>query len=294
MELRDIEGVLDKKLEYRKTLGIPEDVNFGIEVEVNDINYVRLEKRIKKMLDGIYKVKADLSIAETGAEVISPVLNDTKETWNELFKISNAIKTLDHSFFNSSFQVNFDLELLSNDINLLYFIKYFVIYENILYRFSLSNDMFFRTCIDRYAKPLIYRVISFRGMNNNISFLKNSLLNKKSHAISIKDLPDKYPCQILEFRMPNGCDDAILWQNYISCFYYLLNYFKQDYDKEKIDYDFGNITKIESTNEYKAIDLNKAIQFANDIFLNEEDKEYFIKQYIGNPINYGLVRSLIK
>lgn len=294
MEIKDVEGILNKNFNYRRSLGIPEDVNFGIEIEVNDINYVKLEKRIKKMLDGIYKVKADMSIAETGAEVISPILHDNKETWNGLLKISNAIKNLDHSFFNFSFQVNFDLDLLKDDIDLLYFIKYFVIYENILYRFSLSNDMFFRTCIDRYAKPLIYRVISFRGMNNNIMFLKSSLLNKKSHSISIKDLPDKYSRQILEFRMPNGCDNAILWQNYISCFYYLLSYFGHDYDKEKIDYNFGNISKIESTNEYKIIDLSKAIQFANDIFISEEDKEYFIKQYIGNPINYGLVRSLIK
>ena len=44
MEIKDVEGILNKNFNYRKSLGIPEDVNFGIEIEVNDINYVKLEK----------------------------------------------------------------------------------------------------------------------------------------------------------------------------------------------------------------------------------------------------------
>ena len=80
---------------------------------------------------------------------------------------------------------------------------------------------------------------------------------------------------IIEYRIPNGCDDAWLWQNYINTFFHLQEIIPS------LDLEYFNYDSCYNNKPYAVLYLDDACLFANLIFNDDLDKIYFLRQYIG-------------
>ena len=94
------------------------------------------------------------------------------------------------------------------------------------------------------------------------------------------DVFNKY-CSV-EYRVPNGTLDPIIWQNNINFFVKLLLYCKNPNFNEdilnrrrmEVNGILGDITK------YSDIYIEQAIELCDMIFDNNLDKIYFLRQYL--------------
>ena len=145
---------------YRPILTIPTDINFGLEIEIEDIDHDLIVKQVQEEFGTSFKVKKDVSLRKDyNAEIITPVLQNTKETWEMLKKLTELIKTLKPTYDNCSFQINYDASLLPTIEDKIRFIKLFAVYEDIIYRFSKGEDYSYRDSLIDYA--IFQRAFSF-------------------------------------------------------------------------------------------------------------------------------------
>ena len=87
----------------------------------------------------------------------------------------------------------------------------------------------------------------------------------------------------IEFRSPNGTFDPVVWQNNVNFLVKLMLYCKSDkFNSELIDSKI-NLMKdgmIFSFDKYSRIYMDQAIELCDLMFDNNEDKIYFLRQYI--------------
>ena len=95
----------------------------------------------------------------------------------------------------------------------------------------------------------------------------------------------------IEFRSPNGTFNSIIWQNNVNFLVKLMLYCKSDKFNEglinskisymkKVSLDSDTRDSFFSFNKYSWIYIDQAIELADLIFDNNEDKIYFLRQYI--------------
>ena len=278
-------SIIDTKLNntpfiYRDRLTIPKNVNFGLELELDKIDPDKVYKVVRSQIGRDWKIKDDKSLTKgQSAEIVSPVLQNNKETWIVLKKLSDILSKLKPNYDNCSFQVNFDGDCLPLENDKLQFLKLFAMYEDIIYRFSKGEDSEYRDSLDMYAAPIIL-------------LLKDCLLFYDSADVAIFQLSDnkKYGVvfkqenqDLIEFRTPNMTSNPILWQNYITTFYYLLKASVSDrYDKDVVDKYIEQFNKTYLLENYELEKREKAIEFSNMIFPHSIDKTYFMHQYLGD------------
>lgn len=271
-----IERALYDFLPYRLDLRI--DRPFGLEIEAGLLNaedryYICDDNFIKKG----YKMGTDSSVGgDYPLEIETPLLFANRELWLILKDLSDRMKECEIDFSHSAFQVNVDVLYGFEDYyNLLLFFRK---YEHILLRFSKSffsslRDMSRANSIRSYFKASQGRIVDERNFN--------SLVYNKYYDLSFKykdATPAGAPPNIVEFRSPNGCDEAWVWQNYINTFYHLVEYILScDGTEVKSNYCKDNILEL----PYNGLWLYDAISFVDKIFDEDIDKIYFLKQYIG-------------
>lgn len=69
-------------LVYRDKLTIPEKVNFGLELELDQVNQSEVFKLVRKEFGDSWIIKQDNSLTKgANAEIVSPVLQNKKRTW---------------------------------------------------------------------------------------------------------------------------------------------------------------------------------------------------------------------
>lgn len=113
------------------------------------------------------------------------------------------------------------------------------------------------------------------------------LINNEKYAISFKTLTRAKddPIKVIEFRTPNGTVDFNLWMNYVVFFSSMLTMIrKRKYDKEVIDKSFSKLKLINSLDILLEIDESKAREFANLIYISEDEKNIFYSQYFEKKI----------
>lgn len=271
---------LDKKLEnnpliYRDKLTIPTNINFGLELELDNINYDAVYRLVKKQIG--WEVKTDKSLTEgENAEIVSPVLQNTKQNWILIKKLGELLKTLNPSYDNCSFQVNFDGNLLPSAKDKVNFLKLYAMYEDIIYRFSKGEDLLYRDSLEIYASPII---LTLKGiMNFDDESILEIFSNNKRYGIVFKSQKK----ELIEFRTPNMTNNISLWQNYITTFYYLIDYVsKHKYNSKEIGCYIQNFQKLYVLEDYKKEKKDKAITLGKSLFNNSQDYCYFMHQYLG-------------
>ena len=95
----------------------------------------------------------------------------------------------------------------------------------------------------------------------------------------------------IEFRSPNGTSKAIVWQNNVNTLVkFLLSFTREEIDEEYLDYRLLNEPSTTSCFE-------DTLQFIDMIFENNQDKIYFLKQYMkefqwDKRMSRGLVKTM--
>ncbi len=313
-------------LELRDNLSFNKDTTFGIEIEFEMLifkyffkKYYSLsiiEKQILKKCHtkAFDKLNLDLKISNNfenidnyyidddkykhwsfsydislnkGAEAISPILNDSPKTWEEINKMCNFLNKYAQADEHTGGHIHIGVqELGSSYDSWLNFIKIWMVYENIIFRFSNGSFLTSRPNLNRYAKPLskdfhsIFNDLTNLTLKEIVSTINNSKFQAVNfgNAYNYEQIADK---NTIEFRCPNGTLNPIIWQNNINFFVKLLNYSKSSaFDTYKIEKrDIINKTLLNYDN-YNKIDLDEAIELCDMIFNNNLDKIYFLKQYL--------------
>ena len=260
-------------LVYRDKLTIPSNINFGLELELDKIKPDEVYRLVKRQIG--WEVKTDKSLTEgENAEIVSPVLQNTKETWKFIKRVGELLKKINPTYDTCSFQINFDGSLLPTLKDRTNFLKLYAMYEDIIYRFSKGEDLSYRDSLEMYAYPII---LTLKGaVQFNDGLVVSMFSNNKRYGIVFKTENE----DLIEFRTPNMTNNITLWQNYITTFYYLIDCAsKHKYNSREVDYYIENFQKLCVLEDYEQNKKQKAVEFTKTIFKNPIDQYSFMHQY---------------
>lgn len=275
-------------LEYRKTLGLEKDITFGIELEMEYVKKNIIKDRLNNNTFYKWNLKSDTSL-EQGLEINSPVLIDIEKHWSELEQICDICKDNSKIASHCGGHVHIGTQILGN--NFKYWVNFFKLwstYENIVYRFTYGDYLTERKSIS-FALP-IAGILWEKCKKINTDDLKKfitSISKERNRAINfgnIKSFDSYAEKNTIEFRCPNGTLNPIIWQNNINLLIKLLLYckndnFNNDVIETRREY---NQKECYSLNIYKEIYFSQALELADLIFSNNQDKVYFLRQYLKN------------
>lgn len=297
IDLRELLIYLSKYyITYRETIGLPDYITFGTEIEYEHESKDTLIE-ISKFMRQNYKsweVKSDGSLKAGGDEMASPILTDEKSVWIDLKNICDYLKSEGCKADKyAGAHIHYGAMILGNDYNKWKdFIKLYVSYEHILYRFAYGEMTSFRMKGYKYAYPAIDILKKVYNKRKKCCF-REFITSFKSYQkyfgvnLAIRDVGKDIigPNDTVEFRNPNGTINPIVWQNNINAYGKLLKAIREEtLDRRFLDYKFKH-----STNSYKEIkflyneiDLKNVLEFVDLIFDNNLDKLNFLRQYIGD------------
>lgn len=172
--------LINNPVTYRSKLTLPEKENFGIEIELESVKFDEVKRLVKNQFGPSWQVKTDdsLNMGEN-AEIVSPVLNNTKQTWLLIKKMGKLLNHLNPSYNNCSFQINYDGSLLPSVEDKVRFLKLYAMYEDIIYRFSKGEDKTYRESLDMYASPIILSLKDYSRICDDETLLANYIHYKK-------------------------------------------------------------------------------------------------------------------
>lgn len=269
--------LINSPMEFRSKLTLPHKANFGLELELDKVDLLEVRELVGRNIGGDFSVKNDKSLT-TGmnAEINTPVLRNSKATWELLKRIGELLKKINASYDRCSFQVNFDGSLLPSVEDRVKFLKIYAMYEDIVYRFSKGEDLSYRDSLEEYASPIILTLKGVLSINNDA--VVEMFSNQKRYGICFKTKD----CDLIEFRTPNMTDNVCLWQNYVTFFYYLLNLVHSGkINMREVDEYISNYSRIYILENYEKEKEEKALQLSKKLFCNSTDRINFMHQYLG-------------
>lgn len=286
-DLRDLLTLIDKcYIRYRDSLNIGFEPTFGLELEFENSDDLLIRNNLKNILKS-WKMVDDFSLKD-GAEIVSPVLRDNLQTWEELREVCDVVSKFANIGVNSAAHVHVGAHILGEDkdhwLNL---VKLWAVYESIIYKFSFGEFLYPRINAEYYARPvsqILWEKYILLRKENSIKtiFARIKPVRKQSinfgHVVSGSEYIDS---NTIEFRCPNGTLDPIIWQNNVNLFVKILLYSSSDdFNHDIIDKRYP-FTADRSFNDYIAkIYLDDALEFSDLIFSNNLDKIYFLRQYL--------------
>ena len=269
--------LINSPMEFRSKLTLPHKANFGLELELDKVDLLEVRELVGRNIGGDFSVKNDKSLT-TGmnAEINTPVLRNSKATWELLKRMGELLKKINASYDRCSFQVNFDGSLLPSVEDRVKFLKIYAMYEDIVYRFSKGEDSTYRDSLEEYASPIILTLKGVLSINNDA--VVDMFSNQKRYGICFKTKD----CDLIEFRTPNMTDNVCLWQNYVTFFYYLLNLVHSGkINMREVDEYISSYSRIYILENYEKEKEEKALQLSKKLFCNSTDRINFMHQYLG-------------
>lgn len=269
--------LINSPMEFRNKLTLPYKANFGLELELDKVDLSEVRELVGRNIGGDFSVKNDKSLT-TGmnAEINTPVLRNSKATWELLKRMGELLKKINASYDCCSFQVNFDGSLLPSVEDRVKFLKIYAMYEDIVYRFSKGEDLSYRDSLEEYASPIILTLKGVLSINNDA--VVEMFSNQKRYGICFKSRD----CDLIEFRTPNMTDNVCLWQNYVTFFYYLLNLVHSGkINMREVDEYINSYSRIYILENYEKEKEEKALQLSKKLFCNSTDRINFMHQYLG-------------
>lgn len=293
-------------LSYRKKLNIADNTTFGIEIEYGNVlkdiidnltkNYYgeRLNNYEKWMYQYERSFANFIDKKYYGGEFDSPVFVNKEEYFIQLKNVCDALlkngAIVDERM---ALHVHVGKDILKNNLKYLEnFLKLYMIYEDIIYKFGYYGKTP-RKVIDDYARAISYDLFDileeneYSSFNDLIYILRVIFKNKKTGINFYNINPGFYDSfnhlNTIEYRMFNGTIDPVIIQNMVNLSCSLLETSaSEELDVECIDY---NVKKIKDR-EYNVqnlslpINFDKALEFSDMIFKDDDDKKYFLKQYL--------------
>ena len=292
-------------LGYRDMLGLPSDVTFGPEIEFENLSNDILNQYLLTIDDRFFS-QIDGSL-NNGGEFNSFLMKDSAFCWDILKKVCVFLKKnkADVSH-NAGGHIHVGAHVLGSDCDAWRkFLKMYIAYECVLFRFFYGDKIYARNKIMKYASPvadILYQKLSEFQDAKEFRDIFYALPMNKYQAISFwsvnfiqVDLMKKG--HTIEFRMPNGSDEEIIWQNNINTCSKMLISSKSDLDEEFLDYKLDK-ERVSSRYDfclYQEVLLKNSLEFVDMVFNCNIDKVYFLKQYFKNfEIGYhanGVVKA---
>ena len=157
-------------LDYRDSLSIPRSVQFGVEIEYEKVNKNNVDKYVDKNLIG-WVSKTDASLY-SGGEVVSPIMHDCSKDWEDLQAICQFLERKGaNTLHRAGGHIHIDSHVLGDDVDAWrVFLKLYMNYEGILFRFLYGDKINARPVLVKYAYPFAEEI---RGRLLDIQIIMN-------------------------------------------------------------------------------------------------------------------------
>lgn len=297
-------------------LGLPKDFKFGIELEAYNVKttgkgglYTGESAEFIKSKNWHMATKSEESlVGHGGAELVSPILKDAPEDWENLSAICEHMKKFPGNKGDKviadnkcGLHVHFDADCLAKDPNKM---------KNFLRLYAESEELLYKMCNDK-NNPMRHGAINrnFRGLGLISSIWRKGMaapIGKKilkqiengTLKISykkfgkLKMLASKYKIDerryaglnltnignpkknTIEFRMANGTLDPEVIKQNVFLYSSLINTAIQMTDKPDLYQE-----KLEAFYETDVSEKVKAEEFLNLIMENPEDRQIYMERW---------------
>lgn len=312
MDLLDlITNIENIYLVYRKNLGLPENMLFGVEIEYESSSSNKIQTFIKKELAD-WTWKTDGSLNDDGGEITSPKISDSKKYWLQLQKICQYLKKRKvNTSRNAGGHFHIGANYLGEDIEAwINFLKLYASYEHVLFRFFYGDKLTPRKDILDYAEPTSDLIIEYLDKpleGENFSEILAEILpaGDKYQAINFINVETENVLETkskntIEFRIPNASVEEVIWQNNINTgAKMMISAQKGMLDEDFLDYKLKNRTIFPLESDaiipaYNEIDLKSALEFVDLAFTKNIDKIYFLRQYLKSfQNNFGIEKVIL-
>lgn len=289
-DLQDLMILIDETyLQLRPILGFKQTITFGLEIEAEYTDKVEVREQIHAMPNfEKWFVKGDDTLY-CGAEVASPILKDTKATWQNLQQVCSIVTKLAVIGKKSGGHIHVGSQILDNNKDsFLNFIKIWSVYEDIIFRFAYGEFRTARPEIAIYAAPvseLFWNINRFGLIKGSapLEEIITEIQHSRNQAVNfcnVKIHDNSADKNTIEFRCPNGTLNPVIWQNNVNLFVKLLLYAQSSSFNNDLVEERHQINGIIPFECYDAIYLEQALELCDMIFDNNLDKVYFLKQYL--------------
>lgn len=300
---------------YRPTLNIPSTVLFGTEIEFvkalheeviqqieifNSTDKTKYSK-VKSYYGDLFnydkwKCVWDCTVNEKdengnlyGGEINSPILSNKYEHFEALSKICDLLINVPEISINRrcGIHIQVDRTIYGNEAKpFLRLLKIWMLFEDIIYRFSYGEGKSARSSINSYARPINEKIYSkldkLVQMENETfeSVIKDFKNKKQGLSFYYTSNNIQKLLNTIEIRTFNGTLNKVIIQNNINFIIHLLLYaLSEEYDEEYIDYEIKRFQPIE-LKSFGRKNPTKALTLSNLIYKDELEQLYFMKQYL--------------
>ena len=283
-------------LEYRNTLNIDNDITFGLEIEFEDTKYEKVNNLIEQLnLQNLPWTKTkwittDERSINYGGETKSPILKDDIQTWKQLKQVLTIINKEAKIKNASSGHIHIGKQALKDNLDSwINFVKLWIAYENIIYRFGYNEYLNARPTLNQFAGPIAKELQKDmkKKYKNHEQIIKTLNQHCRTYAFNVdhiksSNLYKSEPIDTIEFRNFNASFNEIIWQNNTNFITKFLSYCnKTDFDMDTINKRIKKNTNVYTfpIYSYHQINIKQAIELSDLIFNNNLDKIYFLRQY---------------
>ena len=299
-----LEHLSKMPFEYRETLNVPEDMNFGAEIEFMVKQKNLVEKEFRKLMINqagkkkYYKLSNDSRVFKnnTGMKIIelkTPILKNTKEDFESLYNIINDMSS-DEIFPSNQkgIHVHADMSQLENNPeHLETLLKLLFLYEHVICRFSYGEEDRTNINLANYSRKISNKLYKYLKENKKIEDFDKAIkelreiFNLKTYAINFHQKDFNCKTDTIEIRQFNSTFNPVIIQNDInlvlSMIYNTINY---NVDKDFLDYKFDEYdNRTYSSKSSLILNLSDAIEFSDLVFTKQNDQDYFLRQYAIKP-----------
>lgn len=300
-----------------KKLGLPENFKFGIEIEADNVQtkgesslYTgEALEFIKNKKWHVASAHEERLVKEGGAELVSPILKDSENTWKNLEEICNLIKKYPGKKGNEvianekcGLHIHFDADCIASDPSKMkQFLKIYAESEELIYKMcNDKNDSIRKYAINRDFSTLIKSVSSIwrvgiaapsgkkilEKIENGtlkVSYKKlgkfRNLTNKlkiderRYYGLNLTNIGSKNK-NTIEFRMANGTLNSETIKQNVFLYSSIINAaIKSVEQPELYQKKLNNFYKTDVTEE------EKVNNFLNLIMNNEEDRRIYYERW---------------
>ena len=265
-----------------------ENLTFGVEIEYRDLSREYVTAFIKEKYPEWESKKEDAIIKTSinpilGGEVVSPVLTDAEETWQELDEICYFFIQNKASSVNTGAHIHIGANIFENNsIYFLRFIKLWCAYEHIIYRFCYGDYIYARDTLFEYSSPvskeLKFLIETLKlSEQDSFDYLVTVLNLGKKKGLNLSNINHNPNKNTIEFRCPNGTFNKNVWHNNFLLFKRIIKYAKSDSYNEAL---INNKLLLEYDITDNKIIIEDAIGLASLIYPTQQEKLLFLKQYL--------------
>lgn len=307
------------KGKYQRKIILPKPITFGTEIEFVNANLNTVEDVVRNEVGPIntgdyesWQVKTDDSatkkqeiiigrhkcwgeeyiekrIKRYGGEVVSRILQNDEQSWDELSRVVLNCLKIENFGFNDkcAFHVHFGKCIFKNPKFIQNLFKAYTVFEDILLRTSYGATNRRRPDLVHHATLSSYFIYNrlkdnFNNEEKVEEFLKE-YAKEREQALNLSNYIYRWGAKkyTVEMRGANYLESRFLMQNTIRIFINFLLYCDSDeFDDEFFDYYLEKIYKPKTLDEYEEENFEKAMLFGQIFIKDDLDRLYFMKQYL--------------